>query len=123
MWETTNGLIWVGLSLKVFLLTFKMSVRPLYNKQFQSYLSFLSILLHCNKTGRVEKTNRSELWNRLANRGQQFSASNGDGSKRTGRNVCGRPTSITLSTPILLVKIANIHAYSTCQHAINAISA
>ena len=51
------------------------------------------------------------------------SAPNGDGNKRTGRNVCGRPTSITLSTPISFVKFANIDAYSTCQHAINAITA
>ena len=41
-------------------------------------------------------------------------------NKRPGRNVCGRPTSITFSTLTLFVKIANIDAYSTCQHAINA---
>ena len=31
------------------------------------------------------------------------SAPNGDGNKQMGRNACGQPTSITLSTPILLV--------------------
>ena len=35
---------------------------------------------------------------------------------------CGRPTSITLSAPILFVKMANIDVHNTRQNAINAIN-
>ena len=42
--------------------------------------------------------------------------------KKINMNACGRPTSITLSAPILFVKMANIDVHNTRQNAINAIN-